>query len=124
MSPSHDLDTSAAVDEKNLYQEETFTDLKVATIRRLTPVLPGGAPDPARKMRFSGHTQIMTPGGALPLQFDLDAEDLAGAFRQFPKAVETAIQQLAEEMEKLQRERSSRIISPNEGGGSKLVLPR
>lgn len=123
MSPLPDLDSNAAVDEKNLYLEETFTDLKVATIRRLTPVLPDGSPDLSRKVRFSGHTQIMTPGGALPLQFELEAHDLAGAFQAFPKAVETAINHLAEEMERLQRDRASRIVSPGEGG-SPLVLPR
>jgi hypothetical protein len=123
MSPAPELDSNATVDEKNLFQEETFTDLKVATIRRLTPILPSGAPDASRKVRFSGHTQVMTPGGALPLQFELDADDLAGAFRIFPKAVETAINQLAEEMERVQRERASRIVAPGEVG-SKLILPR
>ena len=37
------------IDTKNLFKEETFTDLKVGTIRRLTPVTPDGSPDAARK---------------------------------------------------------------------------
>jgi len=119
-----DLDTTASVDTKNLYQEESFTDLKVATIRRLTPVLPDGSPDAMRKILYSGHTQIMTPGGALPLQFDIEAPNLAEAFSQFPANVETAINKLAEEMERLQRDRTSRIVSPNDPGGPRLVLPR
>ena len=33
------------VDKSNLYKEESFTDLKVATIRRLSPVKHDGSPD-------------------------------------------------------------------------------
>ena len=33
------------VESSNLYREEVFTDLRVATIRQLTPVCPDGTPD-------------------------------------------------------------------------------
>ena len=33
------------VDRNNLYREESFTDIKVAAIRRLTPVKPDGTVD-------------------------------------------------------------------------------
>ena len=43
-----------SVDQNNLYREETFTDLKIASIRRLTPVTVEGADDPARPTMFVG----------------------------------------------------------------------
>ena len=43
-----------AVDATNLYREEIFTDLKVATIRRLAPVLSDGSDDPARPVMYVG----------------------------------------------------------------------
>ena len=43
-----------AVDQNNLYREETFTDLKVASIRRLTPIKPDGSDDFTRPAIFVG----------------------------------------------------------------------
>ena len=42
------------VDRENLYLEEVFTDLKVATIRRLSPVKANGSPDETRPTLFHG----------------------------------------------------------------------
>jgi len=52
------------VDENNLYREEIFTDLKVATIRRLTPIRPDGSEDSARPVLFMGQeaSRIVVPG--------------------------------------------------------------
>ena len=50
----------------NIYKEETFTDLEVGTIRKLTPIKADGSEDPDRKASFSATTNIMTPSGALP----------------------------------------------------------
>ena len=61
------------VDKKNLYREESITDLKVASIRRLVPVKPDGTEDPARQTIFIGQTQLMSPEGPLPIQSELDA---------------------------------------------------
>lgn len=72
------------VDQKNLYREEVFTDMKFATIRQLTPVLPDGQKDERRKTLFLGHTQVMTPGGAIPIQFEIDAKSLKQAMELFP----------------------------------------
>ena len=57
-----------AMDRKNLYREESFTDLKIASIRRLTPVKPDGSADKTRKTIFVGHTNLITPNGPLPIQ--------------------------------------------------------
>ena len=48
-----------AVDQDNLYREETFTDLKVASIRRLTPVTADGSDDPSRPTLFVGETTLI-----------------------------------------------------------------
>ena len=53
------------VDVNNLYREENFTDLKVASIRRLTPVDINGKPDETRSPVFMGSTHVMTPEGPL-----------------------------------------------------------
>ncbi len=42
------------VDRSNLYREESFTDLKVATIRRLSPIKEDGSPDSERPPLFTG----------------------------------------------------------------------
>ncbi len=47
MSDSIRLD-DLKVDAANLYKEEVFSDLRVATIRRLTPVRADGSTDESR----------------------------------------------------------------------------
>ena len=66
-------------DVANLYQEELFTDRTAGAIRRLTPVTPDGLRDTTRPVLFSGQTQLMTPGGVLPLGFEMEVETLAEA---------------------------------------------
>ena len=56
------------MDSSQIYREETFTDRRVGTIRRLTPVTADGAADAARPVVYVGQAQIMTPMGALPDQ--------------------------------------------------------
>ena len=40
----------------NLFKEETFTDLEVGTIRKLTPLKPDGTEDPDRTATFTATT--------------------------------------------------------------------
>jgi hypothetical protein len=114
-------------DTANLYQEEVFTDRTAGTIRRMTPVLPDGSPDASRPVLFSGQTQLLTPGGVLPLGFEIPATTLAQAIEQFPLSVREAIEQAIEEAREMRREQSSRIVVPDAGGlgglgGGKLKL--
>jgi len=60
------------VDPKSLYLEEIFTDRRVGTIRRLTPVGKEGTRDQARAVLYVGETQVLTPAGALPIAFEID----------------------------------------------------
>ena len=61
------------VDPKSLYLEEIFTDRRVGTIRRLTPVGKDGARDQGRAVLYVGETQVLTPAGALPIASSIRA---------------------------------------------------
>jgi len=105
------------VDKDALYREDIFTDRKAGTIRRLTPVTAAGEADAARPVLYSGQTQLLTPGGVLPLSFDIEASSLTDAAEKFPAAVHAALEQAIEEAREYRREASSRIVVPDVGGG-------
>ena len=100
------------VNQSNLYLEESFTDLDVASIRRLTPVKPNGIKDKSRKPIFVGHTQLMTPQGPLPIRNLLEARNLKEAMEKYPAAMKQAIEKTMEELSKMQQKDESRIIVP------------
>jgi hypothetical protein len=106
------------VDRNGLYREEVFTDRKAGTLRRLVPVTADGAPDAARPVLWSGQTQLLTPGGVLPLAFEIDAHTLDEALTRFPAAVHAALEQAIEEAREYRRESASRIVVPEVGGGA------
>jgi hypothetical protein len=110
------------VDVNNLYREETFTDLKVASIRRLTPLKPDGSPDGSRKTIFLGQTHVVTPVGALPVQCTLDAETIEEAARKFPEAIAKAVEKMIAEVKELQRKEESRIVVPGSEGQKKIIV--
>ena len=104
------------MDKTQLCHEETFTDSRVGTVRRLTPVTASGEPDPSRPVTYIGSTQIMTPAGALPLSFELPNESLEAAVDGFGAAAREAVEQTMEELRELQREAASQIVVPKGGG--------
>ena len=108
----------ATMDSTQLYLEETFTDRKVGTIRRLTPVTADGSPDAARPVLFLGQAQVMTPMGAVPLSFELDAATLNGAIEKFGVAAEAAVQQTMRELQEMRREQASSLVIPDAAGGA------
>ena len=112
-----------SVDRQNLYREETFTDLKVASIRRLTPVNTDGSVDKTRKTVFVGETHIMTPGGPLPVQAVISAKQLQQAIKRFPEAMQAAVEKLAEEVKRMQQKEKSSIITPSEKESSRIIVP-
>lgn len=101
-----------SVDKSNLYQEETFTDLKACSIKRLTPVKPDGSSDKTRKTVFVGQTTLVTPNGAVPIQNLIQAKELQQAVKRFPEAMDSAMSRLIEEAQKQKKEDDSRIIVP------------
>lgn len=108
-------DQDIRMDADNLCREDIFTDNRVGTVRRLTPVTPTGEDDPSREVRYVGSTQIMTPAGALPLSFELPNESLAAAVEGFGEAAKEAVERTMEELKELQREAASQIVVPKGG---------
>ncbi len=101
------------MDASNLYREEMYSDMKAGQLRKLVPVTADGKDDPSRKPIFTASTQVMTPGGVLPLSGEVaGAETLADAVAGFGPALEKAMQELREEVEAMQRERASQIVVP------------
>jgi hypothetical protein len=111
------------VDRQNLYREETYTDLKVASIRRLIPVRTDGSVDKTRKTVFVGETNLMTPGGPLPVQAVITAKQLQQAIKRFPEAMQAAVEKLAEEVNRMRQEENSSIITPTENESSRIIVP-
>ncbi len=104
-------------DLDNLYREESFTDLKVAQIRKLSPVKADGSADPSRNEMFIGETQLMSPRGPVPIHCPIEAASLKDAFDKFPEAVNAAVEKLIEEAKEMQRQEASRIVVPGQPGG-------
>ncbi|MEH6617488.1 MAG: hypothetical protein V7699_06590 [Porticoccus sp.] len=109
--------TNANMNPDELYLEEIFTDQKIGTIRRLTPVTSEGETDTSREVLYSGSTQVMTPMGALPINFNLEASTIGEAAEKFGPAAEIAVEQTAKEMEEMRREQASKIVVPGQEGG-------
>jgi hypothetical protein len=108
----------ASMESTQIYREETFTDRKVGTIRRLTPVAADGSPDPARPVTFVGQAQVMTPMGAVPLSFELDATTLNEAIEKFGAAAEAAVHQTMRELQEMRREQASSLVIPDAAGAA------
>jgi len=105
------------MDAGDLYREEIFTDRRVGTIQRLLPVDRHGEPDNSRPVRFLGQAQIYTPGGPLPLSFEIPAANLEEAVKKFGPAAERAVEDTMKKLEELRREAASSIVVPGAGGG-------
>lgn len=130
MSDEPQTVTEINVDTSNLYREEVFTDLRVASIRKLTPIKPDGSPDASREAIFTGQTTLMSQAGPLPVQAQLEATTLDEAAAKFPEAIRDAVERLMDEARELQRREASRIVVPGEvpvpggikgGGGGGLL---
>jgi hypothetical protein len=106
------------MDAMQVYREETFTDRKVGTIRRLSPVTADGGVDTTRPVIFVGQAQVMTPMGALPISFELEALTLDAAVDKFGAAAELAVQQTMRELQEMRREQASSLVIPGAGGDS------
>ncbi len=107
----------------DLYREDLYTDRRVGTIRVLTPVTSEGNTDPARVVRYEGQTQLLTPMGAIPLSFEIEAASLGDAAEKFAAAAEVALEHTAQELQELRREAASSIVIPEIGPGGVGGVP-
>lgn len=114
MSDQPEKISDVKMDTANLYREESYTDLKTGSIRKLVPIKTDGSDDETRPAVFSGHTQVMSPHGPIPIQGAIEAATLAEAVEGFPEAMEEAMTRMVEEAQKLQREQASKIVTPDE----------
>jgi len=108
------------INMKSLYREETYTDREVGTITRLVPVDSEGGLDSIRPDIYIGATQIMTPAGALPINFEIEAESLADAAEKFGLLAKQQMEETVKELQELQRKQASSIVVPGEGSGIQL----
>ena len=111
------------VDPNSLYLEEVFTDRRVGTIRRLTPVNKDGARDIARAVLYIGETQVLTPAGALPIGFEIGAGSLEEAAEKFGGLAKEAIERTVKELQELRRQAASSIVLPGQPGSGKIQIP-
>jgi hypothetical protein len=131
MATKQETTNEIKVDSKSLYLEEIFTDRRVGTIRRLTPVNKDGVRDPARAVLYVGETQVLTPAGALPIAFEIGAGSLEEAADKFGQLAKEAIERTVKELQELRRQAASSIVipqggmppMPGAGGGGKIQMP-
>ena len=117
------------MDVAALYREEAFTDRRVGTIRRLTPVKSDGSADSSRETLYVGEAQMLTPGGALPISFEIDASSLQEATDNFGPMAKEAVERTIREIQEMRRQAASSIVVPSGGvpgvgpSGGKIQIP-
>lgn len=121
------------MDAASLYREDVYTDRKMGTIRVMTPVTADGAADASRHVVYVGEAQVLTPMGAIPLAFELEAATLSEAVAKFSDAAQAAVERTARELRELRREQASSLVIPGSGGmggglgglggGGKIQMP-
>jgi hypothetical protein len=115
---NQDAQQDAGMDEKNLFREDVFTDQKVGTIRRMTPVTTDGTDDSSRPVQYIGQATVMTPMGSLPLSFDLEAGSMPEAVARFGPAAQRAVEEAAREIQEMRRQAASSIVIPDAGAAA------
>ncbi len=125
--------TEPVMDATDLWLEEVYTDRKIGTIRKLTPVKGDGVRDPARAIQWVGETQVMSQIGTLPITFALEAKTLEEAAALFGAEAKKAIERTVRELQDLRRQAASSIVIPQGGmppmgpgglpGGGKIQMP-
>ena len=107
------------VDKNNLYREESITDLKVASIRRLIPINADGTEDAGRTPVFMAQTQLMSQEGPVPLQSALKAGSIEEAIEAFPGAMQQALDEMVEHLKKMREQQQRR-----QNEDSRIIVPR
>ena len=122
-SPTTDTKREISIDMNNLYREETYTDLRIGSVRRLIPVKPDGSQDYTRKPVFIGFAQLMTQQGSLPIQCPIEAKSLKQAWGKFPDVMTQAVDKIIAEAKEIERKESSRLIVPGSEPSGTIIKP-
>lgn len=101
------------MDPNVLYREETYTDRRIGIIRVMTPVKTDGSMDLGRKVLYVGEAQLLSPVGALPITFEIEAISLGDAAEKFADGAKVAVERAIRELQDLRREQSSNIVIPD-----------
>jgi hypothetical protein len=109
------MDIDFKLNANELYREESYTDLKVGAIRKLTPVTVDGSVDESRDSIFMGQTQLMSPNGPLPVTCTIDVKSLTEAIEKFSEAIKQEVESLIAKAQQAKEKESSRIIVPGQG---------
>jgi hypothetical protein len=107
------------MDAKSLYREEIITDRRVGTIRVLKPIKSDGSDDASRAVMYIGEASLMTSVGTLPINFEIEANSIEEAVKQFAGAAKEAVERTVKDLQELRREAASSIVVP-QGGMSGL----
>ena len=132
MAQPQDKTINLTMDAASVYREDVYTDRKVGTIRCLTPVKSDGTPDAVRKASYIGEAQILTPMGAIPVTFEIEADGLADAIKNYEAAAKEGVERTVKEIQEYRRQQASSIVIPQGGagglpgmggGGGKIQVP-
>ena len=123
-----------SADLDNLHREDVFSDMRLATIRRLQPIRHDGSPDPSRPTTYIAETTIVSQLGTDPGQSPIEADSLKDAFPEIPRGDQVAVERLSERAQEMRREEASRIVVPGSmppdlgcgrpGGGGGVIFDR
>jgi len=105
------------MDAAGVYREDVYTDRKVGTIRVMKPVNSDGKDDASRATLYIGEAQILTPVGALPVTFEIQAASLDEAIKNYGGAAKQGVENAVKELQELRRQAASSIVIPQGGTG-------
>lgn len=131
---SQEIPAESQMDVSNLYREDTYTDRKLGVIRCMTPVDGEGALDTTRPVLYLGQAEIMTNMGAVPINFEIEAKNLAEAAAGFAAAAQQGVERTMQQIQEMRRQQASQLVVapgmpglkdgpiPGRGGG-KIQMP-
>lgn len=108
--PSNERGADLRMDADRLFREEIVSGGGAGTLRVLTPITRTGAADPARRVQYIGEAQILTPMGALPVAFEIDAASIGEAAEKFAAGAKVAVEQTLAELQEMRREAASGLV--------------
>ena len=126
--------TEPDMNPADLWLEEVYTDRRIGTLRKMTPVKGDGTRDSAREIQWIGETQVLSQIGTLPITFPLEAKTLEEAAKKFGPEAKKAIERTVRELQEMRRQAASSIVIPQGGlppmapgggmpGGGKIQMP-
>lgn len=113
--PGQKIDFTVNINE--LYREENISDLKVASIKRMTPIKPDGSIDESRTSLFFGYSQLVSPQGPIPIQAPLQANNLQEAIDVFPETMQKVLDDMVEKAKQLQEQQKQKKEQEKEKKG-------